>query len=110
MTIAVTQWYELTDEQVQRLIDNMCEDLDSVPAMNYVEDEIMELCASMFADSFEITNSDDNVNEIYNKVKRKIEGDAKRQLKRKITELEKEIAKNRKELKDAQEELWKLGE
>ena len=35
---------------------------------------------------------------------------AKRQLKHKITELEKEIAKSRKELKTAQEELLRMDE
>lgn len=103
MKIAVTQWYELTDEQVQQLIDNMYEDLDDVPTINYIEEQLMDYCASMFADTFEVTNSDDEVNEIYSEIKRKIEGNAKRQLKRKIAELEKK-------LKDAQEELRQMGE
>ncbi len=110
MKIAVTQWYELTDEQVQELINNMYEDLDSVPAMNYVEERLMDYCASMFADTFEVTNSDDEVEEIYNEVKRRIESDVKLQLKRKIAELEKEIAKSREELKTAREKLLRMDE
>lgn len=107
--IAIVKYYDLTKEQVNEFIEECCEDRDYVPDYEDVEESLMEFCASACMDSFEVT-SDEEVSEIYDRIKKKIEGDAKRQLKRKITELEKEIAKSRKELKTAQEELWKMGE
>ena len=106
--IAITRYYDLTEDQLKEFIEDFCEDRDYVDYQE-VEEALTEFCVGVCEDSCEIT-SDDEIGEIYEKIKKKIEGDVKRQLKRRITELEKEIAKSRKELKTAQEELWKMGE
>ena len=107
--IAIVKYYDLTEDQLNEFIEDYCEDRDYVPDYQDVEESLTEFCADVCEDSSEVT-SDEEVSKIYDKIKKKIEGDTKRQLKRRIAELEKEIAKSRKELKTAQEELWRMGE